>query len=273
MANKMFVIRRENDEFDRDLVKFKPARKVQGINNSFYFQSLCYGDDGLYLQVPSFNSTGMSVSQYSNMRQMRVTFPKWQQNILRTIDEVAQEHVQCPDSAPSHWSKALEEGKAYKTIPEYDSLFLKLSEYFQAFDPFMNLRDCDELKRGKYIALIHVTGIYLGAHGTTGKLASLQMKVIQLIHEPMPIDKCLILFDANDFKDQDSDEIDGNSKGTVQCDDGNSKGTMQCDDGKKSTKRIVTEEPIEKPKLRRQEAQTNLLNHFNPFISDNTQKK
>ena len=260
MANKWSVIRSETDEFHRDLVKFKPARKVQGINNSFYFQSLCYGDDGLYLQVPAFTSTGMSVSHYSNMRQMRVTFPKWQQAILRIIDEVAQEQVQCPDSAPPHWSKALEEGKAYKTIPEYDSLFLKLSEYFQAFDPFMNLKDCDELKRGKYIALVHVTGIYLGAHGTTGKLASLQMKVIQIIHEPMPIDKCFIVFNANDFKDEDSDGK-GQTSGKA----------MECDDAKTVQTGTNEESSAKKPKLKRQEAHTNLRNHFNPFITENTQ--
>ena len=125
----------------------------------------------------------------------------------------------------------------------------------------MNVKDCDELKRGKYIALIHVTGIYMGAHGTTGKLASLQMKVIQLVYEPMPIDKCFIVFDASDFKDQDSDGKEGTSEGA-----------MECDEADKTVKtRTNGESSAKRPKLKRQEAHTNLQDHFNPFISEDTQ--
>lgn len=247
MSVKMMVIRNESEEFNRDLLKFKPPRKVQGIGNSFFFQSLSYGDDGFYLQTPFFHSNGMSVSNYSNMRQMRVTFPEWQQRILKTIDSAAQEHLVCPDSAPAHWKKSLEEGRSYKKIPEFDSLFLKLSDHFQAFDLFQNVMECDDLKRGRYIALIHVTGIYLGAHGTTGKLASLQMKVLQLLYEPTAIDKCLILFEVKDEKES-VDEAD----------------TVDVDEPKqKKSKRRSSSDIVQKLKLKRQEAQSDLKNFFN----------
>ena len=242
------VIRNESDEFNRDLLKFKPPRKVQGIGNSFFFQSLSYGDDGFYLQTPFFHSNGMSVSNYNNMRQMRVTFPQWQQDILKTIDSAAQENLVCPDSAPTHWKKSLEEGKSYKTIPEFDSLFLKMSDHFQAFDSFQNVMECDDLKRGRYVALVHVTGIYLGAHGTTGKLGSLQMKVLQLVYEPTAIDKCLILFDKKEDKVSDAEEVEDNSNVEAK---------------KRKSRKRVNSETVPKLKLKRQEAQSDLKNYFN----------
>jgi len=219
MTQKMYTIREEGDAFEQDLLKLRPTRKVQGIGNTFYFQTLNYGDDGFYLQVPFFHSNGMSTSGYSNMRQMRVTFPKWQQVILKTIDSFAKECVELPESAPTHWRKALEEGVGYKELPEFDTLFLKLSDHFQAFDLFTNAMECEDLKRGRYMGLVHVTGLYIGSHGSTGKVASLQMKVLQLVYEPLPIDKCLINID----KTASSDGKEESKKRGRKSKDGNPK--------------------------------------------------
>ena len=251
----MHIIRSERDEFLSELLKFKAARKVQGIGNSFYFQSLTYGDNSFYLQVPSFHSNGMSISNYNNMRQMRVTFPKWQQTLLRNIDKIAQEQVQCPDNAPSHWNKVMDEGNAYKDIPDFDSLFLRLSDNFQAFDLFENVMDVENLKRGRYMALVHITGLYLGAHGTTGKLASLQMKVLQLVYEPTPIDKCLIITDEifliplDDKKESDSGKSIEHSK-------------------KRPKRKSNNEQPS---KLKRKDAQSDLKNYFKPIFDEESQ--
>ena len=51
MSLSMHVIRSESDDLNNDLIKFKAVRKVQGIGNTFYFQSLTYGDCHLYIQV------------------------------------------------------------------------------------------------------------------------------------------------------------------------------------------------------------------------------
>ena len=249
MSLSMHVIRSESDDLNNDLIKFKAVRKVQGIGNTFYFQSLTYGDCHLYLQVPFFVSNGMTVSNFSNMRQMRVTFPTWQQNILKQIDSIAQEHVDCPDGAPAHWKKAFEEGSAYKVIPEFDSLFLKLSDHFKAFDLLQNSVDCDELKRGRYKVLVHITGLYLGAHGTTGKLASLQMKVLQLLFEPVPFDKCLITLD-DDEKSNEEKELE---------------------DGKRRTRKRAVNDQSVKVKLRRQEAQSNMKTFFTSVGDEESQ--
>jgi len=246
MSQKMFIVREESDSFERDLFKFRPTRKVQGIGNTFYFQTLSYGDDGFYLQVPFFHSNGMSSSGYSNMRQMRVTFPKWQQMILKTIDSLAKECVVLPESAPTHWRKALEEGSGYKDLPEFDTLFLKLSDHFQAFDLLGNTMECDDLKRGRYMGLIHVNGLYIGAHGSTGKVASLQMKVLQLVYEPMPIDKCLITIDKSTSKD--GKDVEESKKR-----------------GRKSKEGSV------KLKLKRQDAQIDARSYFNADIDEETQ--
>ena len=110
----------------------------------------------------------------------------------------------------------------------------------------------DDLKRGRYIALIHVTGIYLGAHGTTGKLASLQMKVLQLVYEPTAIDKCLILFEKKDEKVSETKES------TEDTDNADADDSKQ----RKSRKR-GNNEGMAKLNLKQQEAQCDLKNYFN----------
>ena len=127
-----------------------------------------------------------------------------------------------------------------------------MSEYFQGFDLFKNPIDSDELKRGRYMALVHVTGLYFGSHGATGKLASLQMKVVQLLFEPLPIEKCLITFEDETTV---SEELGKNLDNT----------------SKKRGKTSTLKEAQTKPKLRRSNAHLNLQEHFNPLITDETQ--
>ena len=251
----MHIIKEEGVAVDRDLLKFRPTRKVQGIGNTFYFQTLNYGDDGLYLQVPFFHSNGMSSSSYSNLRQMRVSFPKWKQTILKMIDSFAKECVELPDSAPVHWKKKLEEGSGFKDLPEFDTLFLKLSDHFQAFDVLSNPMDCDDLKRGRYMGLVHVTGLYIGAHGSTGKLASLQMKVLQLVYEPLPIDKCLI-------------HIEDIATPSEPKESNDAKEAKEVDESKKRTRRSRDSMKL---KLRRQDAQTDLKSSFDSTLDEDTQ--
>ena len=190
----MYIIRREHDNFEKEKLKFKPVRKIKAVSNNFYFQSLSYDGKELYLQVPFFQANGMSHSSYTNMRQMRVTLPKWQQDLLCVLDGVAKENVKCPQEASASWFKLFDDGSAYRNIVDPETLYLKLSESFQAFDVYKNIIDCDELKRGQYMALIQLTGIYIGGHGPTGKLASLQMRLSQLVYQPMPHDECYIEF-------------------------------------------------------------------------------
>ena len=134
---------------------------------------------------------------YDNMVQMRVTFSDQQTKFLQDIDKIACQSVDLPSNAPSHWAKALEDGSAYRPLhrdsnTDENSHYLKLSERFNAFDMFHNSLGREELKRGRYIALVQVTGIYIGAHGATGKLASLQMRLVQVMFDPLPDEKCMI---------------------------------------------------------------------------------
>lgn len=246
----MFVVRRESETLQKDGLKFKSVRKIKALNNVFYFQGLSYEEKDLYIEVPFFKSNGMSYSSYSNMRQMRITLPKWEQDLLKLLDESAREQVECPQDGPSHWKKSFDDGTAFRNIADPQTIFLKLSDSFQAFDLFKNPIDCDELKRGKYMALIHVTGIYIGGHGATGKLASLQMKVTQLLYQPIPHDECFIEFDlsASDCNRMETDE-------KAKEDSGNKKKE------RRSYRKQGETSPI-KPKLKRVNAHADLTRIF-----------
>ena len=249
----MHIIRREGEGFQKEKLKFKPVRKIRALNNNFYFQSLSYDGNDLFIEVPFFQANGMSHSSYTNMLQMRVMFPKWQQELLCTLDGAAREHVKCPQDASTSWNKSFEDGSAYRNMVDPHTLYLKLSDNFQAFDVFKNTIDCDELKRGQYMALIHVTGIYIGGHGPTGKLAFFQMKLTQLLYQPIPHDVCFIEFKMpepvlktveNDSKSKDSSA----SKKRVR---------RQTGDGS----------PV-KLKLKRANAQADLSKQFQPQTFD-----
>ena len=99
--------------------------------------------------MPFFQANGISTSSYTNMYQMRVALPKWQQDFLCVLDGIGEKCVKCPQDAPSNWKKAFDDGSAYRNIPDPQTLYLKLSDTFQAFDMFRNTIDCDELKRGQ----------------------------------------------------------------------------------------------------------------------------
>lgn len=214
----MHIIRRESDVLHKESLKFKPARKIKSLNNNFFFQSLSYEGKDLFIEVPFFQSNGMSYSSYTNMRQMRVTLPKWQQDLLHFLDGAARENVKCPPEVSKSWLKLFDDGSAYRDIVDPETLYLKLTDSFQAFDVFKNTIDCDELKRGQYMALIQITGIYIGGHGSTGKLASLQVKLTQLLYQPIPHDECFIEFKLpgevvrTDEKEVKSKDLSANKK-------------------------------------------------------------
>ena len=249
----MYIIRRENESFQKEKLKFKSVRKIRSLNNNFYFQTLSYEGKDLYIEVPFFQANGMSHSSYTNMLQMRVIFPKWLQDFLCALDGVAREHVKCPQDASTGWHKSFEDGSAYRSMVDPHTLYLKLSENFQAFDVFKNTIDVDELKRGNYMALIHVTGIYIGGHGPTGKLASLQMKLTQLLYQPIPHDECFIEFKVPDpvLKTVEND--------TKLKENGANK--------KRARKQTGDSSPV-KFKLKRANAQIDLSKQFSPQLLD-----
>ena len=247
----MYILRcNATEEFERSALKFKSLRKVRIHNNVFHFQSCTYQDKDFYIEVPFFKSNGMTQSSFSNMLQMRVTFPKWQQKLLNLLDMAAREHAQCPEDANTNWKSSFNDGSAYKDIADYEHVFLKLSECFQAFDVFRNTMDTDDLKRGNYMALIHVTGIYVGGHGPTGKLASLQMKLTQLLYQPIPHDECFIQYDTS---------VDKTPMDVIEKEE-----TVKEKRSRKQTENLC---PL-KPKLKRGYAEKNLSKRFPSDLFD-----
>ena len=101
-----YIIRNEDDSFSPDKLKLKPPRKVRLLNNTFYFQTLTYEDRPLYIQTPFFISNGMSYSSFTNMRQMRVTFPTSAKNYFEYSCSIC-----CGKCGMSLWrTKSLVEG-------------------------------------------------------------------------------------------------------------------------------------------------------------------
>ena len=161
-------------------------KAINGV--TYYFQSLLYDYDVLCLQTPSFVCDGLVYHQPTNMWHMRVHLPEWQQSVLKNIDDHVKDSVTCPETAPPHWQDAFDEDCAYSSLPS--TLLLPLSDNFTAWDAFENRRECHELMRGYYSALIQVTGIHYDRQPR--HFASLELKVLQLLYLPLPLETCLM---------------------------------------------------------------------------------
>ena len=73
-------------------------------------------------------------------------------------------------------------GEAYKSILS-ERLYLKPTRNLLVFDTENKPFD-GSLNDGMYSVIVHVTGIYIGSHGSTDKNASLQVGVKQIQYEP-----------------------------------------------------------------------------------------
>ena len=171
--------------FEPSKLSFAAPHTVRGGHLTFQFQSLSYDGQPCLIQTKPFIGNGLSFSKFQDQQQMVI--PASSIPSLLKIDEEAKNALLFPEDAPSSWKESFENGEAYKAINN-DKMYIKTKDLL-IFDKDGELYE-EEVKNGTYSAILHVVGIYIGSHGSTGKHASLQVKVKQLQYEPLS-NKCL----------------------------------------------------------------------------------
>ena len=161
-------------------IYFSSPRPVTTDNFTCYYQNASMDSKPLYVETSSFYSRGLNKSKFSDQMQLRI--PEECTSTLIQIDEKAKQALKCPPNFAKKWRKDFENKEIYKSLP-YDKLFLKFSADWKCFNKEGEVIDI-ALTAGNYRLVLHVIGIYIGNHGSTPYLASLQVKIKQVEFEP-----------------------------------------------------------------------------------------
>ena len=102
---------------------------------------------------------------------------------LKVPADLIQQHNLDPASVTSE--------SLYRPLYKSDHLFSKLSPDCSFFNNRRQLIKREELGHGEYRVVLLITGIYIGSHAQSDKLASLHMRISQIQYQPVNI-TCLL---------------------------------------------------------------------------------
>lgn len=170
---------------DPNLVRFE-APELQVLSGKearhYYTQRLTYNNSILCLQTDIFEGVGL---RYSNPQkpEMLIRMNETLRKTILTLQDEAIKHLKFPEEFK------VEDGKKkdyFKLIsPNCGTIFAKLTPETQVYDPKCQPFPKEALSFGNYRVIIHIPGIYIGPHGNTSNLASLQFKVLQIQYLPI----------------------------------------------------------------------------------------
>lgn len=159
-------------------------------DKEMYFQSLRHEHPycHFYLQTNNFYSRGPQISKLNGKMQMYIPEEAGIHERLCTLLSMCKAEAACPNG---EWQVNFDNGTAWKDI---DKVYATFAQEWQAFDFMRKPVECDKLDSGDYALLLQVTGVYMGSHGTSDKLASMQVKVIQVMYEAKSkFNECLFI--------------------------------------------------------------------------------
>jgi hypothetical protein len=160
----------------------EPERQEIGENRYYYIQLLTYNNENLYIQTDWFESQGLRyISPFKS--EMLVAMNLLTKNALAAIQAEAIKQLKFP---PEYQITEDKKAESFKTLPLTGGMiFAKCTQATQVFDGKCNMIAKESCKYGKYRVILQPTAIYIGSHGTSKKLASLQLKISQIQYCPV----------------------------------------------------------------------------------------
>ena len=147
------------------------------INRVYYTQDVKYSGSDLILPTDWFHSTGVTKT-LDQKPEMLVPISEFHSQVLKTVEDLA---IQSAAKLTNEFSPHDINEATYKRLPENQKLYIKLHHEAAFFDKNCQRLNLDALSKGDYRLMIHVKSLYIGFH-PSGKLVSLQLRVIQLQH-------------------------------------------------------------------------------------------
>ena len=167
--------------FNPSDIKFEEpvCHPILSLGRHYYTQALkCKGND-LLLTSECFLSHGVSCNHMDNKPEIKVKNCQGIVNVLHAIEETAMKQLKLP----SEYQHTGAIQPIFKRLPTSSNLFFKLSHDAVFFDKNKNMIQPVNAGYGNYRVILKVVGIYIGPHGNTEKLASLQVRIIQLQYD------------------------------------------------------------------------------------------
>lgn len=155
------------------------------VGRHYYTQALKYKGSDLLATSDWFRSDGFKYSIDKKPELLVKLFPNTNL-MLKGIEDVAIETVKLP--AEYQHSGPIE--PVFKRMPDITNRYVKINYDAAIFNKVRLPIKKEELSYGDYRVMLHVKGIYIGAHGYGGKLASLQVRICQIQFIPIAI-QCL----------------------------------------------------------------------------------
>ena len=153
---------------------------LQSLNQHYYTQALKYQGKDLYLASDWFYAPGLKPSIDNKTEILAVLQPSLVKAI-KSIEEIVTRHGGL--KLPVEYQGPTPAKDLFKFLPDRDNYYLKLQHDAPIFDRTGKPTKVDLLSMGDYRVMIHVKGLYIGHH-PTGKLVSLQLRVVQVQHIP-----------------------------------------------------------------------------------------
>ena len=149
------------------------------MNRVYYTQNIKYQGQELVLPTEWFNSNGIKES-IDGKNEILVSVPSNYMSLIKVIENLA---INGGLVIPSEFQVNVANDAIFKHTPALPRLYIKLHHEAMFFDQNCRPLKLKDLAMGDFRAMIHVKGLYIGHH-PSGKLASLQLRVIQLQNIP-----------------------------------------------------------------------------------------
>ena len=149
------------------------------MNRVYYTQNIKYQGQELLLSTDWFNSNGIK-DTVDRKNEILVPLPSNYMSLLKVIENLA---INGGLVIPSEFQVNVSNDAIFKHTPALPRLYIKLHHEATFFDQNCRPLKLKDLAMGDFRAMIHVKGLYIGHH-PSGKLASLQLRVMQLQNIP-----------------------------------------------------------------------------------------
>ena len=185
-----------------NIIISRPVLKERANTPKHFIQYLHQNNQALQFQSDVFSSNGPTPSM-SGGYEMRITLSPEVRQSLRQLEDYASKNVEIPEPFKSKWiAHSQISGDEVPLKPLYDGnvMYVKLAHDVElynmnhiengSYQPFAGQPPA--LGKGSYTVLVRINGIYIGSHNTNPKVASLQMRIVQISYAPKLIGQCLI---------------------------------------------------------------------------------
>ena len=196
---------------DSALLSLSSIREI-GSNERWYRYVSYAGKRCLFIQTPAFMTTAPTSSRY---RQgiLQLTVPMEALGEIIKVDKYVQENCQLPANAPAVWRQTVAGGgEFYRRIdPATNEVYyMTIEPEAPVFNMQRERQTNVELGEGEYRCMVHVRGVYIGAHGSLPKFASLQLRIVQVMYTPRSIrggNICLFLPISDGEEEEDAEAV------------------------------------------------------------------